>query len=237
MKRSHIAALAAAVSLLSFSSESTAGISLNATRVVYTAPGKEASVLVRNQSNEDVMIQSWMESDDKQSRLPFAITPSLSRLAAEKQQTLRIFYSGQGLPTDRESAFWLNVQEIPQKPKDENTLQIAVRQRIKLFYRPAGLSGKPEDAPSQLKWHWTSAGKAPLEVINDSPYHVSFARANIRSGAQTYAVQTEMIAPRSTRQFGVKELSDHTLPPGAKVEFESINDFGGIDKNQAEIAR
>ena len=34
----------------------------------------------------------------------------------------------------------LNVQEIPQKSASANTLQIALRQRIKVFYRPDNLS-------------------------------------------------------------------------------------------------
>lgn len=237
MKRSLIAGLVAASSLLIHSGASVAGISLNGTRVVYTAQSKEASVLVRNSSKQDVMIQSWLESDDRKSDLPFAITPSLSRLGAEKQQTLRIFYAGQGLPTDRESVFWLSVQEIPQKPDGDNTLQIAVRQRIKLFYRPANLAGKPEDAPKQLQWRWRAAGgKYGMEVVNNTPYFVSLVKATLHSGVQTHPIDTEMIPPQSTRQLGVRNYNGQSLAPGAKVDFESISDFGAVEENNATVS-
>ncbi|WP_244115772.1 fimbrial biogenesis chaperone [Burkholderia cepacia] len=237
MKRSLIAGLVAASSLLPYSGASFAGISLNGTRVVYTAQSKEASVLVRNPSKQDVMIQSWLESDDQKSDLPFAITPSLSRLGAEKQQTLRIFYAGQGLPTDRESVFWLSVQEIPQKSDGENTLQVAVRQRIKLFYRPANLASNPEDAAKQLQWRWRAAGgKYGMEVVNASPYYVSLVRATLNSGAQAHPINTEMIPPQSTRQLSVNNYNGQSLAPGAKVNFESINDFGATEENNATVS-
>ncbi|WP_412527120.1 molecular chaperone [Burkholderia lata] len=239
MKRSIIAALIAAGSLLSASMPSHAGISLSSTRVIYAQNDKEGAVTVKNQSSDDVMIQSWLESpNDKQDDLPFAITPSLSRLNGGKQQILRIFYAGQGLPTDRESVFWLNVQEIPQKAKTDNTLQIAVRQRIKLFYRPTELTGKPEEAPKQLQWRWAAnGGKTQIEAVNNSPYFVSLARANVHVGTQTYAVVTEMVPPKTSARMAIKDFSGHAPASGAQVEFESINDFGASDSNRADISR
>jgi chaperone protein EcpD len=239
MKKSTIAALIAAGTMVSASVPSHAGISLSATRVIYAQADKEGSLTVRNQASDDVMIQSWLESaHDQQDDLPFAITPSLSRLNAGKQQILRIFYAGQGLPVDRESVFWLNVQEIPQKPKEDNTLQIAVRQRIKLFYRPAGLPGKPADAARQLQWHWAVDGrKTSLDVINDSPYFVSLARANVHVGTRSYAVATEMIAPKSSKRLAIKDFSDHATHSDTRIEFDSINDFGAPDSYQAVVSR
>ncbi|WP_193101627.1 molecular chaperone [Burkholderia sp. Z1] len=239
MKRTLIAGLVAASSLLSLPVPSHAGISLSSTRVVYTAKSKEASVLVKNRSKDDVMIQSWLEApNDAHRDLPFAITPSLSRLGGEKQQMLRIFYSGQGLAPDRESVFWLNVQEIPQKPKDDNSLQIAVRQRIKLFYRPADLPGKPEEAPGQLKWRWAdNDGKPGMEIVNDTPYYVSVVRASLRSGSNAYTVTPEMIAPKSSQRVAVKDFSGRSVAADAKVEFESIDDFGAAVRTQSVISR
>nr|WP_175801600.1 fimbria/pilus periplasmic chaperone [Burkholderia anthina] len=239
MKKSLIAGLVAAGSMLFLSMSSHAGISLSGTRVVYPAQSKEASVVVKNQSKDDVMIQSWVElPNGAKGDLPFAITPSLSRLGGDKQQILRIFYAGEGLAADRESVFWLSVQEIPQKAKDDNSLQIAVRQRIKLFYRPADLSGKPEDAPGQLKWRWSEGGGKPaLEVVNDTPYFVSLGHASLKTGASTYPVETEMIAPKSSTRLAVKDYSGSALPASAKVEFTSINDFGAAVDTQSDVTK
>ncbi|WP_163083162.1 fimbrial biogenesis chaperone, partial [Acinetobacter baumannii] len=70
---------------------------------------------------------SWVEADNGADKreVPFVITPARSRLGGNKQQTLRILFQGEGLPSDRESVFRLNVQEIPQKSASANTLQIA----------------------------------------------------------------------------------------------------------------
>ncbi|RQS19265.1 molecular chaperone [Burkholderia sp. Bp8992] len=239
MKKKLIAGLVAAGSMLFVSIPSHAGVSLSGTRIVYPAQSKETSVIVKNQSKDDVMIQSWLElPDGNKGDLPFAITPSLSRLGGDKQQILRIFYAGEGLAADRESVFWLSVQEIPQKSKGDNSLQIAVRQRIKLFYRPADLSGKPEDAPGQLKWRWSeSHGKPALEVVNDTPYFVSLGHASLKAGGSTYPVVTEMIEPKSSKRLAVKNLSGNALPANTKIEFSSINDFGATVDTQSDVTK
>lgn len=239
MKKSLIAGLVAAGSMLFFSLPSYAGISLSGTRLIYPAKSKEASIVVKNQSKDDVMIQSWIEMPDGTTGdLPFAITPSLSLLGGDKQQMLRIFYAGEGLPADRESVFWLSVQEIPQKPKDDNSLQIAVRQRIKLFYRPADLAEKPDDVPARLTWHWSDAdGKPALEVVNGTPYFVSLGHAKLKAGASSYPVVTEMIAPKSSKRLEIKDFSGKSMPANAKVEFTSINDFGASVDTQSDVTK
>ena len=151
MKRSHIAGLAPAGSLGLASGASLAGITLDGTRVVLAAPSKEASVLVRNRAAADVMIRARIDGADDKADVPFAITPTLGRLGAEKQQTLRILYYGQGLPTDRESVFWVNVQEIRRSPGREHAADRAApaHQALLPACRPARRGGK---APAQLRW-------------------------------------------------------------------------------------
>lgn len=223
--------------LLLSSGLASAGITLSGTRVVLQAPSKEASILVRNQAPQDIMVQSWMEAEEENGTdVPFAITPPLSRLGANKQQTLRILFQGQGLQTDRESAFRLSVQEIPQKSTSENSLQIALRQRIKVFYRPADLPGTAMEAPKELKWRLiTQGGKIVMEVTNNTAFHVSLASVKLQNGSKSYSVDANMVAPKSTRQFPIKNISTATSTSGMKVEFQSINDYGGLDKHSSPL--
>lgn len=223
--------------LLLSSSLASAGITLGGTRVVLKAPSKEGAILVKNQAPQDVMIQSWIEAEDSESAqdVPFVITPPLSRLGANKQQTLRILFQGQGLPTDRESVFRLNVQEIPQKPKSENNLQIAIRQRIKVFYRPNGLPGSAAEAPKSLEWRLVrESKKAALEVSNNSAFYISLSGAALKAGGKSYPIETNMIAPKSRQTFYVKGFSGGGTS-GMKVEFETINDYGGVDNNSSSL--
>lgn len=222
-----------------FSSAVFAGIQLGGTRIVYPAAEREASILVKNQGQTDVMIQSWLEPDsrDEDADVLFAITPALARMGGNKQQMLRIFYHGKGLPADRESVFWLSVQEIPQQAKEENTLQVAVRQRIKVFYRPESVTGSLDEAVDKLQWRLVSrTGARQLEVQNPSAFYISLGTLKLISGQQEYAVEDQMLAPKSTMYLTVKKLI--ALPEStARLELEAINDYGGLIKREFSVGR
>lgn len=211
-----------------------AGISLSATRVVFDGAHKEANVTVRN-GGQDVLIQSWIDSDDDQHRtVPFAVTPPLARVMAKQQQLLRILYEGAGLPQDRESVVWLNVQEIPQASEQANTLQLAVRQRIKVFFRPAGLPGDPLKAPTALDWRLAHEGPSTvLSVSNPGLYHVSMADITVTvNGQRTLAADAAMIAPGQTRTFALARVGVDTP---ASLSFRSINDYGAQSEYRAAL--
>ncbi|AZE49299.1 putative F17-like fimbrial chaperone [Pseudomonas chlororaphis] len=239
MKKSLAMSVALAGLLSLFAVPSHAGISLNGTRVVLAGPKKEASILVLNDESAPIMIQSWIEpfSTSTDQDVPFALTPHLKRLNGNARHQLRVLYQGLGLPADRESVFWLSVQEIPQKSKDENILQIAVRQRIKLFYRPAGLPGDVDQAPSRLQWRMVPKGGKPgLEIRNDSAFHISFGTVNVKSGSNIYSVPATMLPPYSSQSFVIEGAS--SLAPGGatKIEFESINDDGVAVQHSGDIS-
>lgn len=78
----------------------------------------------------------------------FIATPPLFVLKPDKNTKIRINRVGGGLPADRESLFILNVAALPtlensHSVKTDNQLQIAVRNRMKIFYRPSNLSEDP----------------------------------------------------------------------------------------------
>lgn len=113
MRTPAIAGLVLAGFLLCFSVAASAAINLSGTRVVLAAPAKEGSLQLQNSSGEEFMLQAWVE-ENAAGEAPFAVTPALERLRSGEKKTLRILYYGEGLPTDKESVFWLNVQEVPQ---------------------------------------------------------------------------------------------------------------------------
>ncbi|EFH7449741.1 fimbria/pilus periplasmic chaperone, partial [Escherichia coli] len=143
------------------------------------------------------------------------------------------------LPKDRESVFWFNVLEVPPKPDAEkmanqSMLQLAFRTRIKLFYRPEGLTGIPSDAPAALKWSWTtSGGKAALRVVNPTPFYVSFSSGDLVASGKRYPLDVKMIAPLGEDVITVNSLSSKVS--SAKVHFFAINDFGGAIEGNATL--
>lgn len=166
-------------------------------------------------------------------------TPPLSVLEGKKQQILRVLYQGQGLPDDRESLFWLNVQEVPQKAKSANSLQIAMRQRIKIFYRPDKLLGTVEGADALVKWKLELGGTRPgVKVVNNSGYNISFAEAKLvgRNGSE-FLIDADMVAPKSNSFFPLKNSSLKSLEATAelRVEYQKINDYGALELHRANL--
>lgn len=76
------------------------------------------------------------------------------------------------MPDDRESVFWLNIKNIPPSASNKaaNSLEIAVKTRIKLFWRPASIRLIPEDAAPKVKWHREGRN---LIAENPNPIHIS----------------------------------------------------------------
>jgi P pilus assembly chaperone PapD len=209
-----------------------AGIVLNTTRVIYQAKDREVSFVVHNSGAADILAQSWLEAEGSANadNLPFVVTPPLARMAGNARQMIRVIYAGEGLPEDRESVLWLNVQEIPQSAKD-NQLQIAIRQRIKLFYRPASLSGDPLEAARGLQWR---VHEGQLEVTNPASYHVSMIQIDARQQGRTlFKADSQMLAPRQTVRWPLKGVAgSHVVDLG----FISINDFGAQEPYTATLS-
>lgn len=214
--------------------QAMAGISLSSTRLIFDGKHKEAGITVRN-NGADVLIQSWVDTDSDAASVPFAVTPPLVRVSDGEQQMLRVIYEGTGMPGDRESVVWLNVQEIPQSAKTTNTLQLAVRQRIKLFFRPAGLKDNAYQAPTELTWRVLErAGKSLLVVNNPGLYHVSIADITVQSGTTgEHPFDSLMIAPGEQKEFVLKQLH---VAGSLRLLFSSINDYGARDRYVAQLS-
>ena len=188
-----------------------------------------------NRGDRPAVVQSWIDDDQPsvdphQIQVPFVLTPALSRLDPNQGQALRLHYvpdPANPLPDDRESVFYLNVLEIPPKPENADTrnlLQLAVRNRIKLFYRPANL-GKPEDAVNSATWALRQdAGNSIIEVHNPSPYYLSINKVVLPGGAET---KPAMVAPHSTLALPLNKTAA-SVEPSAQLTLEWINDSGGL---------
>ncbi|QJI40170.1 molecular chaperone [Pseudomonas sp. ADAK2] len=206
--------------LLGITHTSWAGVVVGGTRVVYDGSKKEASISVMNpEKTTPYLIQSWVESTSATAtqKAPFIVTPPLFRLDAGQENVLRIIRTGGTFPENKESVFWVNIKSIPSSEKsDTNQLQISVKTRIKLFYRPLGLSGSASEAYKSLKF---SRSGNQLQVNNPTPYHVSFYRVSVGNAEIENA---GMVAPQSSLTL--------TIPAGATgvASWQSINDFGGI---------
>lgn len=208
-----------ATTLLFTMSSAQAGIIVGGTRVIYNGDKKETSISVKNPDKSSYLIQSWSDTGEQsKDKSPFMVTPPLFRLGGEQENTLRIILTGGSLPEDRESLYWMNIKSIPatEKMENANTLQIAVKTRIKLIYRPQALTQQPENVTGKLTWQRNGS---KLTVNNPTAYYMNFS--TVKVGTSTVKDAT-YVAPMSSAIF--------SIPAGAngKVVWTLINDFGSV---------
>ena len=216
-----------------------AGIQLAATRVIYPAGKREVTLAVTSKDPTPRLIQTWIENDSADTaKVPFIILPPIFRLDPDKGQTLRIIYTGGAVPQDRESVFWLNVLEIPPKPSGKaDHIQLTVRSRLKLFYRPAGLAGSPKAAVAQLRWRLVREGQDyALACENPSAFTVSLNHVGLTDTVKSEDErQSGMCPARGHQRFAIQ-----TTPAqlgGGTLFFTTIDDYGGQHHHQATLSR
>lgn len=195
-----------------------AGVIIGGTRVIYDGNKKESSISVNNPDNTPYLIQSWVETQNGGAeKAPFIVTPPLYRLDKDQQNVERIVMAG-ALPQDKESLYWLNIKAIPSAPHKDNTLQIAVKTRIKLIYRPDALKGStPEDQADKLTWQRNGN---QIQVTNPTNFVMNFNEISV-GGKKLEEVS--YVLPGSTARFDLpKNVS------GSALTFKLINDYGGM---------
>lgn len=213
--------LASLILGLSGSPSAEGMITLSATRLVFDGALSEVVVQALNQGSKPVLLQAWLSTvQDRERPVPFALTPPLAHLQPNGRQALRLFYRGEGLPSQQESLFYLYVLAIPQATPGSNALQIAVRQRINVFYRPPGLVGDAADSPAALRWSRSADGRR-LAVLNPGAYHVALIEVTL--GGQPLG-ESALVAPGTRQELqipaGVPTSASH-------ISFVALSDFGG----------
>lgn len=205
-------------------SPAQASVKIGGTRIVYNSGDKESSIQLSNINLETTLIQSWisLEDDTHTSQIPFALTPSLLLLKPGETHTLRIFYEGKGLPMDKESYFILNVLEIPSKSATNNTVQFAIRQRIKVLFRPKQLYASAAEAAQRTTWHISKENI--IKLHNPSAIHLSLIDICIAQAKQCKKIKDSVfIRPGETKILRAADLSGAT---SATINFTEINDYG-----------
>lgn len=205
-----------AVACLLFSFHAAhAGVVVGGIRVIYHGEKKESSLRIENPEKTPYLIQSWVEATDGGAKkAPFVITPPLFRLDAEQKNILRIVQAG-SLPQNQESLFWLNIKSIPYVAKTENALQVAIKTRMKLIYRPAALKSTPEAQTQALTWQ--RAGNN-IQVTNPTDYYMNFNAISVNGKALE---NVTFVAPHASAQFPAPGSQS-----SGKVSWKLINDFG-----------
>ncbi|WP_199775953.1 fimbrial biogenesis chaperone [Enterobacter sp. SA187] len=207
-----------------------AGVVIGGTRIIYPSDQAEVQVTLKNKDDaKRYLVHSWVSNIDD-SKAPFVITPPIYKLDENRQTLLHVVYTGDKthLPQDRESLFMANIKSVssvPEELRDKNTLQFAIKTKIKLFYRPSALS----DAAAKTAWQSLQFSRRnnQLTIKNPTPFYVTLGQLKVAQkevkplGKQdTPSALSMMIAPYGEQVFA--------LPTAAQgsVMWTAINDFG-----------
>jgi P pilus assembly chaperone PapD len=205
---------------------------LNASRVIIQNGMHEASFGIRNlDKNSPFLAQSWLTPAFGEEAVEhFSLTPQLAQVNGDGEQLVRILYEGVGLPEDKETMMWLNVQEIPKVGKETTAMRISVLQRIKVFYRPKGIQGSSFSANANIQW--TQQGDK-LTVSNPSMFHVTVINLE---AAEEKIQDVLILSPGdektidlSAAQQSILRKENHTL------RYATVNDYGTHDRYQVVV--
>lgn len=206
-------------------SQANAAISIDRTRVIIMGDEKSAQVNIINHSKKlPYLAQSWLENEGGEKiNSPLTVLPPLQRL--EKDTTVQVnitpLPAAAQLPQDRESLFFYNLQEIPPKSDKTNVVQLALRVKIKVFYRPASLK-KMATEVWQEKLVLTPVNNG-VKIVNPTPFYIVIP---------TLSVANKPIS-LSDEAITLKPLSEATVPnaqvKNQAIQLQYINDYGSYN--------
>jgi P pilus assembly chaperone PapD len=219
--------------------QAQAGVTAERTRVIFDEGQREASLALVNQNTYPVIVQTWIDDGDldtapQTAQAPIMPLPPVFRLNPDQQRSLRLLYTGEPLPADRESLYWLNLYEIPPQsgePLDEgqSRLTVTLRTQMKVIYRPRTLVKDAEEAPRLLVFR--RAGNA-VQVENPTAYFITLAGAEVRQGKTNSPLPAELLPPFSQRML----LPTQALPAnGGEVHYLWIDDGGNSQQGSGPL--
>lgn len=228
-----------------------AGVIVHGTRVIYPADHREVVVRLENRGSRPALVQAWLDNGDRHStpataQTPLTLSPPILRVEPHQQQALRLRYSGEPLPADRESLFWLNVLEIPPRATDaaqQNQIELSFRTRLRVFLRPQALAYPVAQAPSKLRWKLVPHDHGfALQVTNPTPYHISLASVALLSAGQRFekapnrAANDSLLLPAGDMKRFALPLLRKRPDGAASIEFTSVSDFGARVHHTADLS-
>lgn len=219
--------------------QANASVVMSGTRIIYNAADKSRDIQLKNRDGFPYVVTTWFDNgnvDDgpeKSATVPFLATPPVFRIQANEGQIIRLVSTQvQSLPKDRESLFYFNFMQVPpsnigeaqNESSKQNGILILLRNRVKLFYRPSGLSGNPQKVLENIKVARTTKGnKTGVTITNNQPYHITVAALTPSGTSSIWQRENDMIAPFSHETFF---FSGGRISEASGIRISLINDQG-----------
>lgn len=197
--------------------ERTAGVSLERTRLVLDNGVKSSSIGINNKNPTPMVVTAWVVDLEGKPTEKFVVSPAIFQLGGNNtgKTSVRLV---EELPKDRESVFWLKVNTAQAGESKQNSLKVAIGNKIKIFYRPEGLDGDAKYAASNVIWRFNGD-----KITATNPTALSVSVSDLCFDTETKRV-AEMILPFTTKSWSVNKdaLSSN------KKSFIFVDEYGGF---------
>ncbi|POT55712.1 molecular chaperone [Citrobacter amalonaticus] len=215
-----------------------AGMTIESSRVVFSASSRERSLMLANDNHYPVIVQTWVDNGDLKNtpetvdNVPVIPLPGVFRLEPQEKKNLRLLATYLPQATDRESLYWLNIYEIPpveaKLPASLSAVKVAVRLQLKLFFRPENLSSSPDKVVEQQKIELQRMpGSLAIKISNPTPYFATYRSLNLTGEGSVQTLEPGMLSPFSAKTIN-KEVATQWKPQ--RATFELIDDDGNLIK-------
>ncbi|AUX74129.1 fimbria/pilus periplasmic chaperone [Erwinia pyrifoliae] len=198
-----------------------ASLATDQTRYIFRGDRDSLSITIMNNDKKRMFGgQAWVDNIvEKDTRPTFVATPSFFKVKPNGQQALRIIMASDHLPRDKESIYWLNLQDIP--PALEGSgIAIALRTKLKLFYRPKALLEGRKGAEEGISLQRQPDGKTML--VNTTPYIYAIGSLQDAAG-KTLDVNSDTAQKLLMFMPGDKVAVNVNV-----VKVNSLNDYGEL---------
>lgn len=222
-------------------SSAQANLVISGTRFIYPEGEKAITVDITNPDSYPALAQSWMETTttpNPTTKIPFIITPALTRVEPSSKHSLRILHTGETLDSDKESLFYLNILDVPAKPKSANTqnyLQFTFKNRLKFFYRPKGLPYTVDKAYDKVTWHLNNN---QMTIKNETPYYITYVGFELfyeNQYLKNSFTDADMLAPFSQETIAINPSAQ--VDTADAVKWYVINDHGGTHSGTSKLTK
>ncbi|WP_218077002.1 F4 (K88) fimbrial chaperone FaeE [Escherichia coli] len=214
-------ALGMTLALMMSCQSAMASLVTDQTRYIFRGDKDALTLTVTNNDKEHTFGgQAWVDNIvEKDTRPTFVVTPSFFKVKPNGQQTLRIIMASDHLPKDKESVYWLNLQDIP--PVMEGSgIAVALRTKLKLFYRPKMLLEDRNGAEEGISLQSRPDGRTML--VNTTPY--IFAIGSLLDGnGKKIATDNE-----TAQKLLMFMPGEEVQVKGNVVKVDSLNDWGDL---------
>jgi len=235
--------------LLGGTQDAEAGIRAERTRLIFDGGARERDLRLVNTNDYPILVQTWIDNGEGSNQpdtvvSPMLVLPAVLRMAPHEVKSVRVLYTDEPLPQDRESVFWLNLYEIALLPesradKNEARVRLAINTQMKIFYRPPGLGEPPAQPGQSLSFSLRrQEGAWVLVCRNEGDRFASFASLALQRDGRVTPVSNQpdmMTPPRSERIYPLVLPLPET-GAGGSVEYRLIDDLGNAQRGESPIS-